>query len=113
MCEKALQIYQKKFKIQNQFRGISPDFYIVAIQLVEEERTEELTQFGEELMQNPHQVTQRQTIISHHTLDLMELCQMSGVQRLIAKHTVYREVLHWCELLLNNKETHIISEWEM
>lgn len=65
-----------------------------------------LTKFGEELMQNAHQVTQRQAIISHHTLNLMELCQVSGVQRLVAKHTVYREVLHWCELLLNDKDTH-------
>lgn len=57
-------------------------------------------------MQNPHQVTQRQTIISHHALDLMELCQVSGVQRLVSKHAVYREVLHWYELLLNYSETH-------
>lgn len=58
------------------------------------------TKFGEKLVQNAHQVPEGKAIVSHHTLDLMELSQVSGVQGLVAEYSVYREVLDWCEFLL-------------
>lgn len=103
--KKILCLKKQCNSTNNNQTKFSPGFFNGGNSVVWEWWTVEQTQFDEELMQNPHQVTQRQAIICHHALDLMELCQVSGVQRLVAKHTVYREVLHWCELLLNDRET--------
>lgn len=51
-------------------------------------------------MQNTHEVSQRESIVSHHTLYLVELSQMSGIQSLVPEHPVNGEILHRSELLL-------------
>lgn len=51
------------------------------------------TQLGEELPQNAHEVAQGEAVICHHTLDLVELSQVRGVQGLIPEYAVDGEVL--------------------
>lgn len=52
-----------------------------------------LTQLGEELPQNAHEVAQGEAVICHHALDLVELSQVRGVQGLIPEYAVDGEVL--------------------
>lgn len=51
-------------------------------------------------MKNTHEVSQRESIVSHHALDLVEFSQVSGIQSLIPEHPVNGEILHRGELLL-------------
>lgn len=59
-----------------------------------------LTQFAEELIENSHEVPQCKVVVCHHSLYLVELCQMSGVQCLIAEHSVDGEPFDWSEHIL-------------
>lgn len=59
-----------------------------------------LTQLGEELPQDAHEVAQGEAVISHNALDLVELSQVRGIQGLVPEHTIDGEVLGWCEGLL-------------
>ena len=54
----------------------------------------------EECVQRAHEVGQREPEVCDHPLDLMELGQVRRVQRLVAEHTVDREVLYGLEWLL-------------
>lgn len=49
-------------------------------------------------MEDAHEVSESEAVVSHHTLDLVELGQVSGVQSLIPEHPVDGEVLHRREL---------------
>lgn len=51
-------------------------------------------------MQDAHEVSQRQAIVGHHPLYLMELSQVSGVQSLVPEHPVDGEILDGGEFLL-------------
>lgn len=42
-------------------------------------------------------MAQGEAMVSHNTLDLVELGQVSGIQGFIPEHTVDGEVLGWCE----------------
>lgn len=55
-------------------------------------------------MQDAHEVSQRKPVVSHHTLYLVELGQMGGVQGLVPEHAVDGEILDGGELLL-------VDEW--
>lgn len=55
-------------------------------------------------MQDAHEVSQRESVVGHHTLYLVELCQMGGVQGLVPEHPVDGEILDGGELLL-------VDEW--
>lgn len=59
-----------------------------------------LTQLGEELPQDTHEVAQREAVVSHDTLDLVELRQVSGIQGLIPEHSIDGEVFGRSEGLL-------------
>lgn len=59
-----------------------------------------LTQLGEELPQDTHEVAQREAVVSHDTLDLVELGQVSGIQGLIPEHSIDGEVFGRSEGLL-------------
>lgn len=59
-----------------------------------------LTHFTEELLNDSHEISERQVVVSHETLNLVKLSQVSGVEVLVTKHTVNREVLHWPKLFL-------------
>lgn len=51
-------------------------------------------------MQHSHEVSQSEIIVCNRTLNLMELCQVSGVQALVTEDSVDGEVLDWMKLLL-------------
>ena len=55
---------------------------------------------SEESLHHSEQVVQSDASIYHDTLDLMELCQVGRIERLIAEDTINGEVLHRLELLL-------------
>ena len=59
-----------------------------------------LTQLGEELPQDTHEVAQREAVVSHDALDLVELGQVSGIQGLIPEHSIDGEVFGRSEGLL-------------
>jgi len=46
------------------------------------------TVFLEELFYVAHEMAEIQMIVCDQSLDLVELCEMSGVQRLVTKHTI-------------------------
>lgn len=54
-------------------------------------------------MQDAHEVAQRQPVVGHHPLDLVELCQVGGVQRLVPEDPIDGEILHRSELLLEEE----------
>ena len=49
---------------------------------------------------NTHQVLDAEVMVCHHSLHLVELCQVSGIQCLVAVHTVNGEVFSWLEPIL-------------
>lgn len=51
-------------------------------------------------MQDAHEVSQSQAVVGHHPLDLVELGQVSGVQRLVPEHPVDGEIFDGGEPLL-------------
>lgn len=59
-------------------------------------------------------MAQGEAMVSHNTLDLVELSQVSGIQRFIPEHTVDGEVLGWCEGFLETtgRPSHV-SEGQM
>lgn len=64
-----------------------------------------LTQFLEELIEHAHEVSQSDIVVGHHTLYLVKLSKVCSIQRLITKHTIDREPLHWSEFFLRGRET--------
>ena len=46
------------------------------------------THLREELIEYTHEITEGDTTVCNHTLNLVELGQVSSVKSLIAKHTV-------------------------
>lgn len=54
-------------------------------------------------MQDAHEVSQRQSIVSHNALYLVEFRQMCGIQCLVPEHPVDGEILDRGELLLLDK----------
>lgn len=42
-------------------------------------------------------MAQGEAMVSHNTLDLVELGQVRGIQSLIPEHTIDGEVFGWCE----------------
>lgn len=63
-----------------------------------------VTKFGEELMKDTHKVSQSEVIVGHHTLYLMELRQMGGIQGLIPEYPVNGEILDGSELFLRDEQ---------
>lgn len=51
-------------------------------------------------MKKSHQVAKRKLVVGDHTLYLVKLCQMGGIQRFIPEDTVNGEILDRTELLL-------------
>lgn len=58
------------------------------------------TEFGEELVKNAHEISESEAVVGDHSLDLVELGQMGGVQGFVSEHPVDWEILDRCELLL-------------
>lgn len=63
-----------------------------------------LTQLGEKLPQDAHEVAEGEAMVSHNALNLVELSQMCGIQCLISEYTVNGEVLGGCKGLLGVTE---------
>ena len=57
-------------------------------------------QLFKESMKNTNQVTQSQSTVSNHTLDLMKLCQMGRIQGLITEHFINRKPFHRLKVFL-------------
>lgn len=55
-------------------------------------------------MKDTHKVSQSEAIVGHHTLYLLELCQMGGIQSLIPEYPVNGEILDWSELFLRDEQ---------
>lgn len=55
-------------------------------------------------MQDAHEVAQRQPVVGHHALDLVELRQVCRVQSLVPEDSVDGEILDGGELLLAGRE---------
>ena len=45
-------------------------------------------ELGEECIDDPDTVAEGQTIVGHHSLDLVELRQVGRIQRLVTEHAV-------------------------
>lgn len=58
------------------------------------------TEFGEELVKDAHEISESEAVVGDHALDLVELCQMGGVQGFVSEHPVDGEILDRRELLL-------------
>lgn len=58
------------------------------------------TEFGEELVEDAHEITESEAVVGNHALDLVELGQMGGVQGFVSEHPVNGEILDRRELLL-------------
>ena len=65
-----------------------------------------LTQSTEELVEHANEVTEVEVLVSHHTLNLVELSKVGGIQGLIAKHPVNGEVFGGSESLLSELVEH-------
>ena len=65
-----------------------------------------LTQPTEELVEHANEVTEVEVPVSHHTLNLVELSKVGGIQGLIAKHPVNGEVFGGSESLLSELVEH-------
>lgn len=79
----------KNFK---RWLGVGVEGWLI-LQLLD---TDLFVKFGDDA----HELAQANISISNHTLTLMELSQMSRVERLISENTIDREVFHGFELLL-------------
>ena len=55
-------------------------------------------------------MAQVEVAVCHHALDLVELSQVGGVQRLIAEHTVNGEVLGRCKAILGKFVQHACAD---
>lgn len=54
-------------------------------------------------MQDAHEVAQRESIVGHHALDVVELGQVGGIQGLVPEHPVDGEVFDGAEFLLGDE----------
>ena len=67
------------------------------------------TEFFEEGVEQADEISERESAVGHQPLDLVELSQVSGVQRLVPEHTVDGEVLGGLELSLQSDKNNLLA----